>query len=167
MDEPEGFREFVEGRSSDLLRSAWLLTGDWPAAEDLVQTALVKTWPHWNRLVRRDRPELYVRKVMLTTYLAWRKRRSASEVPIAEVVEAASGSSIDAELRNVVMSAWRELPPRQRAVVVLRYFDDLTEAETAEALGCTVGTVKTHSSRAMAHLRGVPGLAAVLEPEVP
>ena len=167
MDEPEGFREFVEGRSSDLLRSAWLLTGDWHAAEDLVQTALVKTWPHWNRLVRRDRPELYVRKVMLTTYLAWRKRRSASEVPIAEVVEAASGSSIDAELRNVVMSAWRELPPRQRAVVVLRYFDDLTEAETAEALGCTVGTVKTHSSRAMAHLRGVPGLAAVLEPEVP
>ena len=167
MEEPDGFREFVEARSSDLLRSAWLLSGEWHTAEDLVQTALVKTWPHWNRLVRRDRPELYVRRVMLTTYLSWRKRRSASELPVAEIVDSTAGGSGDAELRHVLMCALRELSPRQRAVVVLRYFDDLTEAETAEALGCSVGTVKTHASRAMTHLRGVPGLATVLQPEVP
>jgi len=165
VEEPDGFREFVEGRSRDLLRFAWLLSGDWHTAQDLVQTALVKTWPHWNRLVRYDRPELYVRKVMLTTYLSWRKRRSASEVPVAEIYESAAAHSGDSEMRHVLVDALRGLPPRQRAVIVLRYFDDLTEAETAAALGCSVGTVKTHASRAMAHLRGVPGLATVLEME--
>ncbi len=165
MEEPDGFREFVEGRSRDLLRFAWMLSGDWHTAEDLVQTALVKTWPHWHRLVRRDRPELYVRKVMLTTYLSWRKRRSASEVPVAEIYESAAAHSGDSEMRHVLVDALRGLSPRQRAVVVLRYFDDLTEAETAAALGCSVGTVKTHASRALAHLRGVPGLATVLEME--
>lgn len=165
MDEPDGFREFVEARSRGLLRFAWLLTGDWQTAEDLVQTALAKSWPHWNRLVRRDRPELYVRKVMLTTYLSWRSRRSASEVPVAEVYETAN-HGVDSELRHVLVGALRGLPPRQRAVIVLRYFEDLTELETAATLGCSVGTVKTHASRAMAHLRGVPGLATVLDQEV-
>ena len=168
MEEPDGFREFVETRSSNLLRSAWLLTADWQAAEDLVQTALAKTWPHWDRLVRRDRPELYVRKVMLTTYLSWRKRRWTGEVPFAEVAGSASRSdAVDAALRHDLLCALRDLPPRQKAVIVLRYFDDLTEADTAEALGCSIGTVKTHASRAMAHLRGVPGLATALQREVP
>ncbi len=164
MDEPDGFREFVDGRSRGLLRFAWLLSSDWQTAEDLVQTALVKTWPHRNRLVRHDRPELYVRKVVLTTYLSWRSRRSASEVPVAEMYESAT-NGVDSELRHVLVEALRGLPPRQRAVIVLRYFEDLTEVDTAAALGCSIGTVKTHASRAMTHLRGVPGLATVLELE--
>ncbi len=165
MGEPDGFREFVETRSRELLRSAWLLTGDWHAAEDLVQTALVKTWPHWNRIVRRDRPEVYVRRVMLTTYLSWRRLRSAGEIPVGDIAEPTASPGHDADLRQVLIQALRQLPPRQRAVVVLRFFDDLSELETAATLGCSVGTVKTHASRAMAHLRGVPGLASALEQE--
>ena len=67
--EPDGFREFVEARSSALLRSGWLLTGDWPSAEDLVQTALAAAWPRWTSLTRQDAPELYVRKIMVNTFL--------------------------------------------------------------------------------------------------
>ena len=73
--EPDGFREFVETRSSALLRSGWLLTGDWPSAEDLVQTALAAAWPRWATLTRQDAPELYVRKIMVNTFLRWRRRR--------------------------------------------------------------------------------------------
>jgi len=164
VDEPEGFREFVEARSRGLLRSAWLLSGDWQLAEDLVQTALVKTWPRWNQLIRRDRPEAYVRKVMLRTYLSWRKRRSWQEHPVADMPEVPV-SGVDVEARQALRAALNGLSHRQRAVVVLRYFDDLTEAQTAEALGCSIGTVKTHTSRAMAYLRAVPGLAAALQQE--
>lgn len=167
MDEPDGFREFVAARQRDLLRSAWLISGDWHTAEDLVQTALVKTWPRWNRLIRDDRPELYVRRVMLTTFLAWRKRKSYGEIPLADLPESAVKDGDDADRRRAIVAALHTLPPRQRAVVVLRYFDDLTEADTARALGCSVGTVKTHASRAMATLRGAPGLATALNEEAP
>ena len=78
--EPDGFREFVEARSSALLRSGWLLTGDWPSAEDLVQTALAATWPRWTSLTRQDAPEVYVRKIMVNTFLRWRRRRWTGEI---------------------------------------------------------------------------------------
>lgn len=165
MDEPVGFREFVEARSRDLLRSAWLISGDWHTAEDLVQAALAKTWPRWDRLTRADRPELYVRRVMLTTYLSWRKRKWSGEIPTAQLPEPTGPQGADSDVRQALVTALRGLPPRQRAVVVLRYLDDLTEADTAHALGCSVGTVKTHASRAMASLRRVPGLASALNEE--
>jgi RNA polymerase sigma-70 factor (sigma-E family) len=169
MHEPEGFREFVEGRSASLLRSAWLLTNDWHVAHDLVQTALLKTWPRWETLVRRDRPELYVRRVMLNTYLSWRERRWNGESPTERLPEAggAQGDVLGTtDLRMTLVGALATLPPRQRATVVLRYFDDLTEADTAIALGCSVGTVKTQCSRAMHTLRTMPGLADLLDAEV-
>lgn len=168
MDEPQGFREFVRVRSTDLLRSAWLLTGDWHTAQDLVQTALMKTWPRWDMLARRDQPEFYVRRVMLTTYLSWRQRRWVGEVPVSELPEPASvdNGALDSDVRRSLLAALTVLPPRQRAVIVLRYFDDLTEAETARALGCSVGAVKTHSSRALAHLRAMPELAPAFDSEV-
>lgn len=156
MREPEGFREFVDTRSPALLRAAWLLTGDWHSAEDLVQTALAKTWPKWRTILRRDAPEVYVRRVMLTTFLSWRRRRSSSEMPIAEVQH--SGIAEDghlADLRMDLQRALAELSPQQRAVVVLRYFEELTVAETAAALGCSQGTVKSQTSKALASLRSV------------
>lgn len=167
MEQPDGFGEFVALRSRALLRSAWLLTGDWQAAEDLVQTALVKTWPRWHQITRTDRPEVYVRRVMLTTFLSWRKRRWSGEVPVAELAEVASGAAIagDVDLRRDLVAALRTLPARQRAVVVLRYFDDLTEVDTAAVLGCATGTVKAHHARAMAKLRTVPSLADYLDQE--
>ena len=168
MHEPEGFREFVEVRSASLLRSAWLLTNDWHAAHDLVQTSLLKTWPRWEKVVRRDRPELYVRRVMLNTYLSWRGRRWNSELPVARFPDAGvdDDPSGAIDLRMTLVAALAALPPRQRATVVLRYFDDLTEADTALALGCSVGTVKTHCSRAMRTLRAMPALEHVLDAEV-
>jgi len=168
MHEPEGFREFVEVRSASLLRSAWLLTNDWHSAHDLVQTSLLRTWPRWEKLVRRDRPELYVRRVMVNTYLSWRARRWSSEMPVGCIPETGVGSdpSGATDLRMTLVAALAALPPRQRATVVLRYFDDLTEADTALALGCSTGTVKTQCSRAMRTLRAMPALAHVLDAEV-
>jgi RNA polymerase sigma-70 factor (sigma-E family) len=165
MEEPEGFAEFVQSRSPDLLRSAWLLTGDWHAAHDLVQAALEKTWLRWRRL---DRPEAYVRRVMTTTYLSWLRRRWTAETPTQSPPETAAVDGVwqTEDLRLSLVAGLRGLSPRQRAVIVLRYFDDLSEAETAQALGCSVGTVKAHASRGLRKLRETPRLAEAMGVEV-
>jgi RNA polymerase sigma-70 factor (sigma-E family) len=159
VGESDAFTDYVRGRSPELLRSAWLLTGDWHAAHDLVQTALEKSWPRWGG--RIDHPDAYVRRVMLTTYLSWRRRRWTAEVPTDELPET-GGDAEQSDLRLSLLTALAALTPRQRAVVVLRYFDDLSEAETAQLLGCSVGTVKAHASRGLHQLRAMPGLAASL-----
>ena len=158
MRDTDSFADFVRDRSPELLRSAWLLTGDWHAAHDLVQTALEKCWPKWGR--RIEHPEAYVRRVLLTTYLSWRRRRWTMEVPSEDLPEQAADG--DHDLRLALIGALARLTPRQRAVIVLRYFDDLSEAETAELLGCSVGTVKSHASRGLQELRATPGLAESL-----
>jgi RNA polymerase sigma-70 factor (sigma-E family) len=162
--EPDGFRDFVEARSSALLRSGWLLTGDWPSAEDLVQTALAAAWPRWGQLTRQDAPELYVRKIMVNTYLRWRKRRWTGEVATGRLPEMAAYGDVFAQVdaRQALIAALDRLPARQRAVVVLRYFADQTESQTATAMGCSVGAVKSHASKAMARLRDAPGLAELM-----
>lgn len=161
MQEPEGFREFVAARSPALLRSAWLLTGDEALAQDLVQTALARVWPRWSGLAEPGRAEAYVRRVMVTTYTNWRRRRWRAERPTAEMPEraAARDEFAAAEIRHDLAVALATLTPRQRAVVVLRYFEDLTEAQTAAALGCSVGTVKSQTHKALAKLRLHPWLA--------
>ncbi len=168
MEAPEGFGAFVTERSPALVRSAWLLTGDRATAQDLVQTALAKTWVRWDRVVRQEAPEGYVRRVMVTTYLSWRRRRWHGELPTDTVPERAAERDLfgEAELRATVRAALDELPRRQRAVVVLRYFDDLTEAQTAQALGCSVGTVKSQSAKALAKLRASAHLSAIWGEEV-
>lgn len=168
MEAPEGFGAFVAERSPALVRSAWLLTGDHAGAQDLVQTALAKTWVRWDRVTRQGAPEGYVRRVMLTTYLSWRRRRWHGELPTAGLPERADHRDPfgDAELRATVAAALAELPRRQRAVVVLRYFDDLTEAQTAQALGCSVGTVKSQSSKALTKLRASSHLSTLWGEEV-
>jgi RNA polymerase sigma-70 factor (sigma-E family) len=168
VDEPDGFREFVATRSGALVRSAWLLTGDSAEAEDLVQTALAKTWSRWSRIVRQDAPEAYVRRVMLSTFLTWTRRRWRGEVPFAMLPERADPHDVFAvaDLRSSVQAALRELPPRQRAVIVLRFFDDLTEAQTAQALSCSVGTVKSQCAKALARLGASVVLRGTWEEEV-
>jgi RNA polymerase sigma-70 factor (sigma-E family) len=165
--EPDGFRDFVAARSSALLRTAWLLTGDWFLAQDLVQDALTRTWARWDRVRRQDAPDAYVRKVMLSTYLSWRRRRWNGEVAAASPPErpAPSDDFAAADLRQTLQAALSGLAARQRAVVVLRCFDDLTETQAADALGCTVGTVKSQSAKALARLRADPHLAAILTEE--
>ena len=162
--EPAGFRDFVEARSGALLRSGWLLTGDWPSAEDLVQTALAAVWPRWNSLTRQDAPELYVRKIMVNTYLRWRQRRWTGEVATGRLPELQAYGDVFAQVdaRQALIAALDRLPARQRAVVVLRYFADQTESQTAEAMGCSVGAVKSHASKALAKLRDAPGLAELM-----
>lgn len=162
--EPVEFRDFVADRSESLLRAARLLTGDWAMAEDLVQAALLAAWPRWSTLTRPDAPQLYVQRVMLTTYLRWRRRRWNSEVAVGDLPERGEDDNAfeAADVRGSLEPTLATLPPRQRAVVVLRYFLDLSETQTAQVLGCSVGTVKRHCARALARLRQTPGVTEVL-----
>ena len=147
----DSFEAFVVARRGALLRTAYLLTGNHHDAEDLVQTALVKVVPKWPRI--EDRPEGYVRQVLARESVnRWRGRRWR-EVTTDVVPEwEPQGSAEDVD-RMALLEDLRRLSPRQRAVLVLRYFDDLTEAETAAALDISVGTVKSYAREALARLR--------------
>jgi RNA polymerase sigma-70 factor (sigma-E family) len=154
-DGGDGFEEFVAAAGPRLVRVAWLLTGDTHLAEDLVQTALAKVWPKWHR-IKDEHPEAYVRKTLVTTHNSWWRRRWRGELPHGEMPDrAAAGPDAYAgvELESLLGTAVRALPVRQRAVVVLRFFEDLSVEETAELLGCTPGTVKSQSAKAMRTLR--------------
>lgn len=146
----EEFSQYVTARGRALWRAAWLLTGDAQLAEDLAQTALARAWPHYERVAANGSFEAYVRRAMVTTYVSWRGRRWVGEIPSDRVPDATTGEQpADLDLVRALASLSRQ----QRAVVVLRYFADLTETDTAAALGCSVGTVKTHHTRAIAALR--------------
>lgn len=162
--EESGFAQFVEARERALQRTAWLLTGDWALAEDLVQTALVRAWPRWERILRRDDPEIYVRRVMLNTWSTWYRRKWRGEKPAAAMPDRAAAGDLATEVavRLAVRTALGSLPRRQRAVLVLRIYDDLSEAQVAEVLDCTVGTVKSTMSRALAKLREDPQLSGLM-----
>jgi RNA polymerase sigma-70 factor (sigma-E family) len=148
------FDEFVVARSRALLRTAYLLTHDHALAEDLLQTALAKAWFAWRRI--DGNPDAYVRRILVNTYASWWQRKWNGEHPTDELPERASGEA--ATEPTDLWQAMERLPRRQRAVVVLRYFEDLTEAQTAELLGCSVGTVKSQCSKALAKLRIDPAL---------
>jgi RNA polymerase sigma-70 factor (sigma-E family) len=166
--EVEGFAQVVEARQRSLQRTAWLLTGDWALAEDLVQTALARSWPRWERIRRRDDPELYVRRVMVNTWASWTRRRWRGERPSETVPDGRAPGDMAAEaaVRMAVRAALGSLTVRQRAVLVLRVFDDLSEAQVAEVLGCAVGTIKSTMARAVARLREDPRLAELMDREV-
>jgi len=166
--EPDGFGDFIAARSPALVRSALLLTGDEALAQDLVQVALVKTWSRWARIARQDAPEAYVRRVLVSTFLTWNRRRWRGERPVAALPDRCDPRDefAAADLREGVSAALRALPRRQRAVVVLRYLDDLSEAQTAAVLGCSVGTVKSQAAKALATLRSSSRLRGLLDDEV-
>jgi RNA polymerase sigma-70 factor (sigma-E family) len=149
------FDDFVAARSRALLRTAYLLTHDHALAEDLLQTSLAKAWFAWKRI--DGNPEPYVRRILVNTYASWWRRKWNGEHPTEELPE-----HVTEETGAEPTDLWRameRLPRRQRAVVVLRYFEDLTEVQTAALLGCSVGTVKSQCSKALAKLRIDPALA--------
>ena len=147
----DAFRRFVVEQRRSLLRTAYLLTGDHAHAEDLVQTALLKTYRHWSRVSGRGDATGYVRRVLVTTHTSWLRRRASTEQVMETLPDRAAAAGPDRD--DELIAALRELPPRMRAVVVLRFFEDRSEAQTAELMGCSVGTVKTQASRAMTRLR--------------
>lgn len=162
--EAEGFAQFIEAREQALQRTAWLLTNDWALAQDLVQAALARSWPYWGRIRRGDDPEIYVRRVMVNTWATWRRRRWRAEEPSGVPDRPGAGDmAADVTTRVAVRQVLAALTDRQRAVVVLRLFDDLPEAQVALILGCAVGTVKATMSQALARLRSDPHLADLLE----
>lgn len=159
-DRDAQYADFVRSRSHALLRSAYLLTGDRHLAEDLVQEALARTHRAWSRLHDSGNAEAYARRTMYHAQVSmWRRRRVPESLP-GELPHTVDGDHADATARRVaVQQALQSLSARQRAVVVLRYFEDHTEAEAAELLGVSVSTVKTQTARALARLRPlVPGL---------
>ncbi|MEV4655219.1 SigE family RNA polymerase sigma factor [Micromonospora sp. NPDC049301] len=157
----EEFREFVAARSAALLRTAYLLTGDWATAEDLLQTALTKTYLAWKRLGGIEAVEPYARRVLVNTSTSWWRRRWHGERPTEVLPERAGVDEIERQLdRDLLWRHLRELPSRQRAVLVLRYYEDMSEAQTAAMLDISPGTVKSQASRALSTLRRRMGAAA-------
>ena len=148
----EEFTEFVTTRRARLLHTAYLLTGDWQRAEDVVQTALTKLYVAWPRVMQDGNVDAFARRIVVNCHLderrrPWRRERSSSsdlETPAAQ-----SGSTED---RDALVQALAQLPPRQRRTVVLRYFADLSVDETARDLGCSTGTVKSQTSDALRKL---------------
>jgi RNA polymerase sigma-70 factor (sigma-E family) len=150
-----GFAELVEARSTALLRLAYAVVGDHQLAQDLLQEALVKVYVAWPRLRDVSGAEAYARRTIVTTAISWRRRRSFHEAPV-EVVPDAEGDADQGDrlaTHDVLWQQVRGLPPRQRTALVLRYYEDLSEAETAELMGCSTGTVKSQLSAALGKLR--------------
>jgi RNA polymerase sigma-70 factor (sigma-E family) len=152
------FSEFVEARSSSLFRSAYLMVGDHQLAQDLVQEALVKTLIAWPRLRDRAHVEAYTRRVVVTTSISWRRRRSFHERPISTLPERVDPDPVEAVVtQDAVVAALLTVPLRRRIAIVLRYYQDLTEAQTADLMGCSVGAVKSQVAAGLKRLREALG----------
>lgn len=155
MDETarQDFTEFVATRSRQLIRLAYVLTGDQHSAEDLLQNALIKAAAHWGRI--HSAPDAYVRRIMYREQVSWLRRRTRRpETAMAQVPERPAGDqTVSVEARLTLQDALRALPPRKRAVLVLRYLEDLPESQVAEILGCSVGTVRSQTHKAVSQLR--------------
>lgn len=148
------FVAWARVRSASLHRTAYLLTGDWYVAEDLVQEALAKTAQHWARIERVEHPDAYVRRMLINEANARWRRRPHREAAMDQLPDSGrSDGTADRAAQADLVAAVRALPARQRTAVVLRYFEQLSEAETAVAMGCSVGTVKSSTHRALAVLR--------------
>ena len=147
------FNRFVADNAGTLLRSAYLITSDLHEAEDLVQETLMKVARRWHKVGRMDHPAAYARRVLVNLALDGSRKRSRAQAELVSEEEGHGAPWTDAiETRQELVQALATLPPRQRAVLVLRYFLDLPEAEVAAALGCSLGTVKSSASRGLARL---------------
>jgi RNA polymerase sigma-70 factor (sigma-E family) len=150
------FEEFAAERLPGLLRFAAVLTGDRDQAQDLAQEVLIRACARWRRIGSLDRPEYYVRKMLLNEFLSWR-RRSWRLIPAGRGLEIDRRHEADHALgyaeRDALIGELGKLPPRQRAVLALRYYEGLSDTEIAAALGCSPGTVRGYASRALAALR--------------
>ncbi|MBB2948467.1 RNA polymerase sigma-70 factor (sigma-E family) [Actinoplanes lutulentus] len=165
MVDVDEYREYVAGRMDGWRRTAYLLCGDWHAADDLVSIALVKLYRHWGKVSTVEHPDAYVRQILVRTMLNERRRSWRREHPVTTVPDrvAAAGGPESVADRQMFVALLGELPPRRRAVLVLRYFCDLSVEETAAQLGCSTGTVKSQTARALDSLRTRLGGAVVVE----
>jgi RNA polymerase sigma-70 factor (sigma-E family) len=153
---PDGYREFVSARLDQWRRTAYLLSGNWHAADDLVSVALVRLLRHWRRVSTMDNPDAYVRRTLLRACLderrrPWRREHVTDWLPEQPAPEQSGPEGVPDRLALLALLA--ELPPRRRAVLVLRYFCDLSVEDTAAELGCSTGTVKSQTARAIEALR--------------
>jgi RNA polymerase sigma-70 factor (sigma-E family) len=155
------FRDYVAERGHALLRSALQLTGDRAEAEDLLQAALAKTYLAWDRIQDRSAVDGYVRRAMVNTQISWWRRRKLEIYPTDDLPDQpVDDHTRRSELHDALGRALDRLPERQRLAVILRYYEDMSEAEIADVLGISIGTVKSTVSRAMAKLRDDAGLEA-------
>ncbi|GAB1821594.1 SigE family RNA polymerase sigma factor [Herbidospora sp. RD11066] len=159
MDRYEGFREFLRARQMALMRTSYLLCGDAHQAEEMLQSVLVRVAGNWRRIAAEGNPEAYVRRSLVNEHISWwrRQRRALTFAPPSR----AGRDPGDESVRRIVLwQALARLTPRQRAVLVLRFYEDRSIQETAGLLGCSPGTVKSQTSHALGRLRAVaPELA--------
>jgi len=161
------FDEFVTARGPALLRFGYLMCGDRHLAEDILQEVLAKVYRRWGRIARTEPPEAYVRRAILHQYLSWRRRRASTESVVAEVPEHADRGLLaeHVAVRDEMWALLDTLPRVQRAVLVLRYYLDLPDAEIADLVGCALPTVRVHAFRALGTLRA--RLSETLHTEAP
>jgi len=157
MRDEAAFVEFAQTARARLRRTAYLLCGDWNQASDFVQEGLVRVYVAWPRLERAGGEHAYAKKAVVSSFLDHARKRSSKEVPVVPDLQLPSADDVAGSVstRDMLMRALADLPPRQRACVVLRYFEDLTVAETSQVLGCSEGTVKSQTSRALDSLRSM------------
>jgi len=166
--EAAAFTEFMSARSASLFRTAYLIVGDHQLAQDLLQESLVKTYVAWPRLRDLSKAEAYTRKTIVTTAISWRRRRSFHERPMDPLPDSAVPDPGEAVATHASMVAQlRGLPPRQRAAVVLRYYENYTDDEIAAVLRCGASTVRSQISRALATLRAAAAPRPVLTTGAP
>ncbi|HUR09249.1 MAG TPA: SigE family RNA polymerase sigma factor [Nonomuraea sp.] len=160
MRDRADFERYVEQRSARLLRTAYLLCRDWATAEDLLQTALAKAWLAWRRV--GNAPDPYVYRILANTHASWWRRRWRGEVATGDLPDSAHTPDTAAKIgtRDALRAALAVLPAKQRTVIVLRYFEDLTDEEISAIVGCSVSTVRSQASRALAKLRLDPAARA-------
>lgn len=162
--EESEFRDYVAGHLGGLRRTAFLLCGDWHHAEDIVQTALTKLYLSWRRVRERSALDSYARQIVVRTYIdegrrSWRRERPTAQLPEVET----HGDGPDDRL--LMLRALAQVPSRQRAALVLRFWEDLSVEETAHALGCSEGTVKSSTARGLDSLRAVLAGQGVIAPK--
>ena len=152
------FTDFADAHAGGLFRTAYLVVGDHQLAQDLVQEALVKTYVAWTRIRDHGKAEAYARRIIVTTAISWRRRRSFHERPVETMPETVTPDPVeDVGGGDALWQALAALPPRQRAAIVLRYYEDLSESQTAQVMGCSIGTVKSQVSTGLARLRAQSG----------
>jgi RNA polymerase sigma-70 factor (sigma-E family) len=165
VNRDEVFSEFVSARSKALLRTAYLISGSEAMAQDLVQEALAKTYVALPRLRDQGAVEGYARKAMATTAISWWRRKSSREHPQETLPEGEHPDAADAvDERQWIWEELLRLPPRQRVAIVLRFYEDLTQEQTAHVMGCSVGTVKSQVSAGLSKLRARLGSDVELVP---
>lgn len=149
------FAELVAAKGGALRRTAYLMCGDWHLAEDLVQNVFVKVHLHWRRLKRQDSIDGYLRTTLFRTFIDSRRLKWRRESPAEHLPDLAAPGTGPSDDRDLLVAALRRIPPRQRAVLVLRYWEDLSVEETAGLMGCAAGTVKSQAAKGLAALRPI------------